>query len=413
LSGLEVNTDAYGTGSGTAYASAIQTTVDSLIGIDVEYIFPQDPNLANLVLLKYKIYNRTTDTISGLIIGEAVDFDVVPSTVNAKWQSATQNLAGFNTSMNLLFQQGCDSGTTTWAQQYYAGMTAIQCTQSPRAWIAPNDPWLFGRPGGGFTEGYLYSQMVKTGFEVLGPPPVAPAKASDKHSVMVFEKNVTLYPTTVKYYLKAFVTSTLGPAQVDLLATVKKAWKFAFGWQNVVALDTLPENTPAAYPYYASGSHEGGPAGGGCGCLVTKVAGGSALLTFAADPDPCYGTINFAGAAAGTYTAVFRVKTLGAVAPELTDDQTVTIVVSSGTGCACPNQGDVDVVNSPGVVDVMDVIEEIAIAFSGNPDPQDAGCPTTRGDVDRVNSIGVTDVMDVIKIIGIAFSGDTYDEPCP
>jgi hypothetical protein len=81
--------------------------------------------------------------------------------------------------------------------------------------------------------------------------------------------------------------------------------------------------------------------------------------------------------------------------------------------CACPNQGDVDVVNSPGVVDVMDVIEEIAIAFSGNTDPQDAGCPTTRGDVDRVNSPGVTDVMDVIKIIGIAFSGDTYDEPCP
>jgi hypothetical protein len=80
--------------------------------------------------------------------------------------------------------------------------------------------------------------------------------------------------------------------------------------------------------------------------------------------------------------------------------------------CCCFNQGDVDTVNSPGYVDVFDVIEEIAIAFSGHADIRDLECPATRGDVDRVNSPGVTDVMDIIKIIAIAFGSDTPDSPC-
>jgi hypothetical protein len=80
--------------------------------------------------------------------------------------------------------------------------------------------------------------------------------------------------------------------------------------------------------------------------------------------------------------------------------------------CDCPNQGDVDVINSPGGVDVMDVIQEIAIAFGGAAEIQDPQCPATRGDVDRINSPGVTEVMDVIKIIDIAFNGAEADNPC-
>jgi hypothetical protein len=72
----------------------------------------------------------------------------------------------------------------------------------------------------------------------------------------------------------------------------------------------------------------------------------------------------------------------------------------------------VDTLNSPGVVDVMDVIQEIAIAFGGDVDIHDPGCPTTRGDVDRVNSPGVVDVMDVMREIEIAYSGGTPDNAC-
>ena len=38
--------------------------------------------------------------------------------------------------MNLIYQQGIDSSATSQnlAEKYLGGMTAIQCTQSPRAW---------------------------------------------------------------------------------------------------------------------------------------------------------------------------------------------------------------------------------------------------------------------------------------
>jgi hypothetical protein len=100
--------------------------------------------------------------------------------------------------------------------------------------------------------------------------------------------------------------------------------------------------------------------------------------------------------------------TTQAVVPAFTKG-VVTIDSFPIVDCNCPNQGDV---NPDGVVDLFDVIQEIAIAFSGAPDIQDAMCPTTRGDVDRVNSPGVTDVMDVIRIIAIAYSGGIADNPC-
>ncbi|MBI5866851.1 MAG: C10 family peptidase [candidate division Zixibacteria bacterium] len=67
--------------------------------------------------------------------------------------------------------------------------------------------------------------------------------------------------------------------------------------------------------------------------------------------------------------------------------------------CSCPWQGDL---NSDAAIDVFDVIAAIGVAFSGDSDPQDAGCVRTRGDVD---DNGVTDVFDVIFLIATAFSG--------
>lgn len=65
----------------------------------------------------------------------------------------------------------------------------------------------------------------------------------------------------------------------------------------------------------------------------------------------------------------------------------------------CPHPGDPD---GNGLIDVFDVINVIGIAFSGEPDPQDPGCPRTRGDA---NDDGATDVFDVIYLIATAFSG--------
>lgn len=88
------------------------------------------------------------------------------------------------------------------------------------------------------------------------------------------------------------------------------------------------------------------------------------------------------------------------------NSNTATIRIQVISGCACPNQGDV---SPDGFVDVFDVIQEIAIAFSGGADITDPGCPTSRGDV---NNDGFVDVFDVIAIIGVAFSGGTVCDPC-
>ncbi len=396
LSKLTVDTAAYGPGVGMAWARANQTTVDSVMGIDIEYQFPQALDSSNFVLLKYKIFNRTASTtFSNLIIGECGDFDVVPSTVNAKYQSGSNNLSGTNSTMNLVYQQGCDTGTTTLARKYFGGMTAIQCAPSPRAWTAANADKLFPTPGGGFYEGYLYRELVKSGFEVI--PPSAPQAngGADLHSVIAFEKAVTLAPTTVKHYMMGFVTSTVDAA--DLVTQTKKAWKYAFGWQDIVTLDTLAPSTPASYPFWASGSHADGVGSPCCGCVVSEVSDPSGLFSLTAGATPCDGTINFAGSTANTYTATFRVTSPGGCASSYTDDQVVTIVVQSA--CQCPRQGDI---NSDDVIDVFDVIGVIGIAFSGDFDPQDPGCPAKRGDV---NNDTVTDVFDVIYLIATAFSG--------
>ncbi len=76
--------------------------------------------------------------------------------------------------------------------------------------------------------------------------------------------------------------------------------------------------------------------------------------------------------------------------------------------CSCPDQGDVQ--NNDHLIDVFDVIQEIAIAFSGGSDTSDPACPTSRGDVKNADHL--VDVFDVIKMIEIAFSGGTADDPC-
>src|SRR3990172_2599314 len=181
--------------------------------------------------------------------------------------------------MNLIYQQGADSGLTTLAQKYMGGMTAIQCASAPRAWSAPNDSWVLYPM---FNEGYLYRELVKSGFEIIPPSPPPTSGGADIHSVMAFEQNLTLNPTTVKHYTLGFVTSTAGPDTADLMATTRKAWRFAFGWQDVVTVDTAAPGQAKSYRYWASGSHENGPSSGCCGCVVTKLFG-SELLTIAPD----------------------------------------------------------------------------------------------------------------------------------
>jgi hypothetical protein len=412
LGNLIVDTSAYGTGAGAATAFANQTTVDSTIGVDVTYEFPQNADSSEFVLIKYKIFNQTASTISGLVVGNGVDFDVTPGPDSvAGLQTGSQNTGHLRSDYNLIYQEGTDSlghtivGDLT-ATRFKGGITAIQCDPSPRAWVAPNDPWLFSRPGGGWHEGYLYSEMTKSGFEVF--PANNPDPEEDLHSVMVYEQGIDLTPATVKHYTVGLVSSNTGTDESDIIATTQKAWKFAFGWQEYVDLDTVHINTATSYPYYAVGTHEGGLSGGCCGCEVTKVSGSSFLTVGGGEPGSCDGTIELAAGALECdfpLTATFKVQDL---CGDYSDQFTVTVYAFEGCDCACPFQADYD---GDGFLTALDLGNMIDVLFAGKPDITDSpGCPTSRMDFDND---GFATALDLGKLIDHLFAGAVGPcDPC-
>jgi hypothetical protein len=386
LGHLEIDTSAYGTETGDATAFANQTTVDSTIGIDVTYTFPQNPDSSEFVLIKYKLFNRTQSDILGLVVGDAIDFDVTPGPDSvAGLQTGSQNTGHLKAPYNLIYQQGSDSldhqivGDHT-ATRFRGGITSIQCTQAPRAWIAPNDPWLFSRPGGGFHEGYLYDEMTDNGFELF--PPEDPDPEEDLHSVMVFEQDVDLtVGGTPKRYVVGLVSSNTGNLddESDLMATTAKAWKYAFGWSEFVEnYTTTDQNTPVSFPYYAIGSHEGGLDQGCCGCVITEVLDEDNAFTLTPEADPCVGTIDFAGGTpcGSPYTATYQ---LTDVCEEYSDVAVITVVIEGPCTCVCDYQGDYD---EDTFITALDLGALIDILFAGDDPVQDPQCPTYRGDWD-------------------------------
>lgn len=82
-----------------------------------------------------------------------------------------------------------------------------------------------------------------------------------------------------------------------------------------------------------------------------------------------------------------------------------------GGGCACPCKYAPE---CDGVIsDVLDVTRTINVAFRGQADTQDPGCPVEGTDVDASTA---TDVLDVAKVINVAFRGQqaasNYVDPC-
>ncbi len=410
LGSLYVDTSAYGTAYGKVFATAPQTTVDSTLRIEAEYIFPQHPDSCEFVLIKYSISNRTGSTINDLIIGQATDFNVVPSVNDVdSIQIGNQNTGHLNSDFNLAYQQGADTtghvivGDRT-ATRFKGGITAIQTFAAPRAWIAPNDPWLETRPGQGFHEGYLYEEMNATSFELF--PPNDPDPEEDLHTVMVMEQDVDLAPNAARHYVIGYVSSNTGPDDADLLATTRKAWRYCFGWNEFTVYDSMPNPaTPTSYPYHAIGTHEDGIAGGCSGCIVSEIDDSENAFSIVPGPDPCYGTIDFAGTDSNkAYQATYRVTDL---CSDYADDITIEVVVGEPLRCSCPHQGDVD---ADGFRDAVDLDSLIDILFFNAPDPQDSLCPITRSDL---NGDGFSDAVDLgLLIVHLFFNGSDPCDPC-
>ncbi|MBD3297905.1 MAG: hypothetical protein GF341_04555 [candidate division Zixibacteria bacterium] len=407
LESLQRDTSAYGTNSGYASAVAGQTTADSSLAIDVEYIFPQHPDSCEFVLIKYRIENQTESTISDLAFGQATDFDIVPSRNDIdSIQPGVQNTGHINPDYNLVYQQGVDQaghvivGDRT-ATRFKGGITAIQPSPVPRAWVAPNEPWLQGPTGLGFGEGYLWQEMNASGIEIF--PSNDPDPEEDLHTVMVMENGVSLAPGEVRRYLIGYVSSNTGTDDADLMASVRKAWRYCFGWSEFVTYDLLSDPMVKEYPVYAIGTHEEGLPGGCNGCIFSEVD--DPFDAFSLTSNGCAGTITFSGTMDDwCYTATYRVEDL---CGEYSDDCVIRVDVGECIGCLCAFQCDFD---ENGVRDAIDMNAEIDILFFNGPDPKDPSCPVTRADFD---ANGFSDVLDLDALIKhLFFNGPPPVDPC-
>ena len=220
---------------------------------------------------------------------------------------------------------------------------------------------------------------------------------------MIMDQNVDLGPNAVRRYIIAYVSSNTGTDEADLIETTRKAWKYAFGWDEFVTNDSIPDPAVVQYPFYAIGTHEGGLSSGCNGCVFSEVEDDSNVFSFTSNG--CQGTITLnATMDDRVYKATYRVAT---PCGGYWEDCDLEVVVGEPVNCSCPFQGDI---NSSGFRDAVDLNLAIDLYFFNGADPQDPLCPTRRSDF---NGDGFGDSVDLSAMIGhLFFNGPDPCDPC-
>lgn len=158
---LVIDTSDYSTGSGCATATAKMSTRDSVVGIQVEWVFPQDPAKDEVVYARYKIYrHKSTTAVSNMAIGILVDADAIPASRLGAIQSGAENAPGSDGTRNLVWVGGLDTanhvitGTNT-ATRFRGGIAVPGGFEG--AIVGDNTEDI--QPGGGPSDGFLYSSL--------------------------------------------------------------------------------------------------------------------------------------------------------------------------------------------------------------------------------------------------------------
>ncbi len=424
----------YNAATNESLGVANQVTVDSLIGITVQYWFPQDPDSCEFVRMKFSIYSNTFSD-PDLIIGAAADLDVGSTTLEDDDTRRTSNgdMGGWIPAYNLIYSHGTEvdtliayPDTVDVTTQYASGMTALTCEPVKRAVVQSNRDYVY--PEGGYTDQYLFEEFDSVGVTIwvdldAGGDADELDYVDDIH-VLLGVKEVTLtedaWEQDGMHILHiAMVTSTQAEEDVevseymspyegyveDLIEQTKKAWKKGFGWGGDFAVNApLSEANP--YPIEAGGSlylnatgtHEDGIGGVCCGCdfsVVTVVPAPTTGEITLVDDGDCRAHLAVSSdiGPGGTYTVTVAVADM---CGDQTDELTFDINVES---CNCGALGDM---NADGVAHPMDAVYVIKIAYQGldcGVYPDGWNCPWALGDVDCNGSVDPLDALRMILFI--------------
>lgn len=239
-----IDTSAYGTGQGFAQATSTMRTIDGMVDVRTDWYFPQDIDSSGFIIVKHTLTNATAVPISNLVVGEWIEFDVIPAQDWNNCQSGDDNEHGFVPEWNLAYQRGYSPPGCAFpsypgfAPKTSAGITFI----SGPSLQGPGDPSIRAtiRSNSDYTEavgpssGFMYSTLT-------GPAGYTFHQDStpinrDLYTVMTLEQGRSLAPSDTLQYIFALVSdewsnpgTATPPDSTGLVRSARKAWFWASG----------------------------------------------------------------------------------------------------------------------------------------------------------------------------------------
>ncbi len=302
--------------------TATFVTGDSTIAFEKTFFAPQDADTCNFIIQCLKVYSYDGQTHSGLVIGEAVDWDI-PS------DSGSENGSDFDDAKNRIWQYGgeyhqddtganaaCQDNDARFGGMAFLGMynktsdyTAL--TGPYGAYTASNGDYVYGNSNG-FVEGQLYEKMVNSSGYSKYNNANPDSQFVDLHMMMTYVTDYTLNPgETLVIYTNLITVENGTVATFNEYADQDYAW-----WCGHI----LPDPP-------------------GCGCCQNR----------------------------GNVDGV-----IGGAGPVDVSDLTylVAFLFQGGPPPPCMDEGNVDgVVGGAGPVDVSDLTYLVAFLFQGGPPP--------------------------------------------
>jgi len=255
LEPLQVDTTAYGWGSGYALATANMTTRDSLLNVRASWFFPQSPDSADFVIVKYTVSNQSLSPINDIAVAIWADLNVV---TGATWLELVQldadNYGYYHAPLNLVYQYGYDdpwgyqSDYFETSERYSGGITYIAGRDyggdglpfaleeiSLRGGVHDNrENTLPGGPSSGF----MYDRIVGAPGVVIVEPPDYRDSSRNLYTYITLDQGLTLEPGAEQVYVIGLVSDTLehyayGPAPTKRFGAsglddvVQRAWSWA------------------------------------------------------------------------------------------------------------------------------------------------------------------------------------------
>jgi len=213
------------------FVSGQFVTVDSSIAVEKTWWAPTATDSCNFIIQKMMVFPYKGTAQSGLVLGEAFDFDVPGDT-------ASYNTGGFEATQNLVYQKGYEyqsvagkecqkndrrfAGTAMlgyYKQNEIAGTPCINHTDMYGGYTALNSDYVY--PAGSFVPRELWTNMGNPGLAA------APDNA-DQHTVLTYKYNYSLAATDTFVVYSAIATIKNGTL-ADLQSSISKAQKWYKG----------------------------------------------------------------------------------------------------------------------------------------------------------------------------------------